>query len=112
MKRLLALALLFVALACDAKITVTIVIDDADLEAGIAQAQIDAKQQGIAPDQFLAAAAKSGFEQYRGAEKRASLDQIQRFMQLVNSADPAQAAALADILSYVETKLEALQPKP
>lgn len=92
-------------------IKVDFTIDDPALEADIAQAQVDSKLAGIPPDEFLVNAARSGFEQFRGARKRSIAGVVQHFIDLVNSADAGQTQALADVLQYVEGKLESLQPK-
>lgn len=93
-------------------IRIDFTIDDVPLEADIAQAQVDAKLAGQPMDQFLENAARSGFEQFRGARKRSVAGVIQHFIDMVNSADASQNQALIDVLQYVESKLESLQPKP
>lgn len=85
-------------------------IDDEALEADIAQAQVDAKEEGKSPDEFLANAARSGFEQYRGSRKRLVVTKASRFAELINMEDPEQTQWAVDLLTEIEAKLEALQP--
>jgi len=90
-------------------INITFTLEDAVLEADIEQAQIDAKVSGLPMDQFLENAARSGFEQFRGARKRNVLAIAQKFVELVNASDPAQTALLTDVLNDLLAKLETVQ---
>lgn len=84
-------------------------IDDADLELGIAQALTEAGK--VDPAEFLADAARSGFEQFRGANKRAVQARVQKFIETINSTDPEQYAALLELLALVEEKLASIAGK-
>jgi len=86
-------------------IQVALTINDKDLELGIQQALIDAKQQGTPPDVFLAQTALTAFQQFRGANKRAAVQAITDLVTLVNGADDAQVAALNDVLAYAQQHL-------
>jgi len=86
-------------------IQVALTIDDKGLEVGIQQAIADAKQQGTPPDVFLANVARSGFEQFRGAERRAAAASLADLVAAVDPSDPTQVAALQDVLAFAQQHL-------